>query len=246
MLIPSRPAPPRDDNREPRSGSRSPTLGLIVLMVSMIALPGISLGGDRPIPRATVVHQTQAVANHEDSPVASADRHPEAVTAIKAADRHAEVLTALKAAETLLTHLWLAVEVPMAPIESQQWLIAYFRQGWGSDMATALASHYSYAKGEDLYLRFTDDLLPGLHMAIEVNVIGLTAGEATVHAEFPAIDGPMRYQPSSRLYSLIVEEERWKVARVTVILSEPPVPPLLVAPRKQGESALTLSKSRDN
>ncbi|MHB9144502.1 MAG: hypothetical protein ACYC5Y_04115 [Symbiobacteriia bacterium] len=193
-------------------------MGLVMLTAFLLASPGLFQGSDRLIPRATAAHEVQAVAKNDGSTVAPADLQ-------------AEMLTAIKVSEALVVELWRAVEVPTAPIASRQWLVAYFRQGWGAAMATALATAYSYADGEHLYLRFTDDVLPGIEMATAVKVVSLTAGAAVVQAEFPAIDGPVRYQASSRRYYLIVEQGTWKVARVLVTLSELPSAPALDAPR---------------
>ena len=202
---------PRTTNRDHRSGSRGQSLGPIVLMAALIALPGILLGGDRTIPQVMAV-----------SAVPTGDHG--GVSTVAPADLRAEMLTDIKAAEALVTELWRAVEVPTAPIESLQWLVAYFRKGWGPAMATALASFYSYTDGEHLYLRFTDDVLPGIEMAMAVTVVGFAAGKAEVQAEFPAIDGPVQFQASSRLYHLIQEEDTWKVARLTVSLTGRPGP----------------------
>lgn len=214
---------PRTTNREPRSGPRGQSMGLIVLMASLIPLSGTLLGCDRTILQATAVSEARAGDHIEGSTVAPADLQ-------------AEMLTAIKAAEALVMELWRAVEVPTAPIESRQWLVAYFRQGWGPAMATALASFYSYADGEHLYLRYTDDVLPGIEMALAVTVVGLAAGEAAVQAEFPAIDGPVRYQASSRLYHVIQEEDTWKVAQLTVTLTGLPGPPAFDLPGKRDDS----------
>lgn len=64
---------PRTTNREPRSGPRGQSIGLIVLMALLIALPGMLLGGDRTIPQATAVSEAQASDHMEGSTVAPAD-----------------------------------------------------------------------------------------------------------------------------------------------------------------------------
>lgn len=88
--------------------------------------------------------------------------------------------------------------------------------------------------------------MPGIEMATAVTVVNLADGEAAVQAEFPAIDGPVRYQASSRLYHLIQEEDTWKVARLTVTLAGLPVPPAFNLPRKRDDSDPTHITSVDS
>lgn len=225
--------PGRPTTCEPRSGPLGQWIGLTVLTVSLIALFGTLLGCNRTIPEATVVSELQVEDHTEGSTVASADLE-------------VEILTAIKASEALVMELWRAVEVPTEPIESRQWLVEYFRQGWSPAFATALASMYSYAKGDRLYLRFTDDVLPGIETALIVTVVNLAAGEAAVQAEFPDIDGPVRYQASSRRYYLIQEEGTWKVAGLTITLTGLPGPPALDLPEKPEDTAGTSRASGGN
>lgn len=127
-----------------------------------------------------------------------------------------EISAAIHAAEFLVLELWQATGNPGAPIESPEWLVAYFQQGWAPDMARELASYYSYFDGTHHYLRFTDDVLPPLLMATTITVDSADERAAVVEAKFPALDGPFQLPASSRLYFLIKEDGTWKIESITL------------------------------
>lgn len=129
---------------------------------------------------------------------------------------------AIHAAELLVVDLWQATPNAEAPIESLQWLAAYFGQGWAPEIAMELATYYSYFDGTHYYLRATDDIMPPLFLATTVTVKRVDERAVVVEAEFPALDGPVQYPALSRSYSLIKEDGTWKIERISLGSAHPP------------------------
>jgi len=183
----------------------------LLLLVATLPVSSSAPSMNVPVPLPIV----QAFANPEIPLVAiqsvpTVVRHP----------AHHDVPHAIHTAELLVLELGLTTADFEAPIESLEWLVAYFQQGWGLDMAELLASYYSYFDGTHHFLRPTDDVLPPLLVATSFTVTSVNEQAAVVEAEFPAVDGPFQSPASTRLYGLLKVDGRWKIE--SVALSDTP------------------------